>query len=118
MINRNFIIKAIQDVRTDLPLVEVNKLVEDAQRVLGNLVHYKHGGTHEDSDIATLALTLAAQNRIPEREALLLHALNCPACFCFLGHLDADGKQNPFVVARHARTCTMLAVYEHMERQL
>jgi len=39
----------------DLPEGAATELIPMARTVLGNLVHYKHGGSHEETDIAWLA---------------------------------------------------------------
>jgi hypothetical protein len=42
---------------------DVEKLIPDAERILGNLIHYRSGGKHEDEDLAYVIRVLLAARR-------------------------------------------------------
>jgi hypothetical protein len=58
MISRDFVRKSVMQRRMDLAAAQVDRLIDDAVRMLGNLVHYKNGGSHEDEDVITAVLVI------------------------------------------------------------
>ncbi len=55
--NRDFV--HIQLATHGVELGRIDQLIAEAERLLANLVHYKHRGNHETEDVVTVALTLA-----------------------------------------------------------
>ena len=46
-------------LRQDLHAEQVDHFIDDAVRLLGNLVHYQNGKSHEDEDVVTTVLVIA-----------------------------------------------------------
>lgn len=66
MISRIYVRKAVLEARPDLGIPQIDRLIDDAVRMLGNLVHYRHRGSHEDNDVVTAVLVIGQD--IQERE--------------------------------------------------
>lgn len=58
MINRNFVRARIIEARPDLSGPDVDRFIDNAVRLLANLIHYKNGANHEDEDVVTAALVI------------------------------------------------------------
>lgn len=58
IVARDRIKASIMKQRMDLSERAVERLVDDAVTLLGNLVHYRHGGAHEESDLVRTAITI------------------------------------------------------------
>lgn len=58
MISRDFVRRRIMEQRADLPVEVVDRLIDDAVRLLSNLIHYNNGRSHVDDDVATAALMI------------------------------------------------------------
>jgi len=55
--NRKFVQRVVLLKRPDLTAEQVDNLIDDAARMIGNLVHYR-GGAHEDDDVITAVLVI------------------------------------------------------------
>lgn len=58
MLRRHFVQTLVMRQRPDLTVEQIDWLIDDAVRMLGNLVHYKHNGSHEDEDVAAAVLVI------------------------------------------------------------
>lgn len=58
MISRQYVRTRVMDQRADLSVGVVDRLIDDAVRMLANLVHYRNGGSHEDDDVVTAVLVI------------------------------------------------------------
>ena len=61
MKHRQFVLDAIMKQRQDLTVEQVERLIDVALRLLGNLVHYRSGGTHVEDDVITTVLVIARE---------------------------------------------------------
>jgi hypothetical protein len=58
MISRQYVTQRLWKFRPDLTQGQIDRFIDDAVRLLGNLVHYKHNMNHEDDDVVTAALMI------------------------------------------------------------
>ncbi len=58
--SRQFVFDMIRREWPNLPSTFINKVVDDAQTLLGDLVHYETGKMHEGEDILAAALALTS----------------------------------------------------------
>jgi hypothetical protein len=58
MMSRNYVTALVQQQRPDLSVEQISRLIDDAVRMLGRLIHYGNGGAHEDDDVVTAVLVI------------------------------------------------------------
>lgn len=58
MLSRQFVRTKIMQLRPDFRTEQVDQFIDEAVRLLGNLVHYRNGGPHEDDDVVTTVLVI------------------------------------------------------------
>lgn len=58
MISREQVRYRVMLLRADLSAEQTDKLIDDAVRMLSNLIHYRNGGSHEDDDVVTAVLVI------------------------------------------------------------
>lgn len=58
MISRDYCTRMMLKARPDLNGEHAQRLIDDAVRLLSNLIHYKNGGSHGDDDVVTAALMI------------------------------------------------------------
>lgn len=62
ILSKALLIRAVQLHCRDLSAADAAKHIEEAQRIIENLIHYKHG-KHEDEDIVTVAVALVPKDK-------------------------------------------------------